>query len=162
MLSVLSAERGNGCKRYIQPRTYALNDFILFSFDHPLFLWVSSRILFFIFCTDLLCTFEISPGTTRFFHSIYLATFTMYDSVQLLGFGLSCSLTLIHSLYVISVRQTGVLLPSSFRFHLTMDTLDFGYILPTVGRIWDFHPLETCAAERTSKCGCHDSGVSVK
>lgn len=73
----------------------------------------------------------------------------MFDSVQLLGFGLLCSLTLIHSLYVISIRQTGVLLPSSFRFHLAMDTLDFSYILPTVGRIWDFHPLETCAAVRT-------------
>jgi len=75
----------------------------------------------------------------------------MFDSVQLLGFGLLCSLTLIHSLYVISIRQTGVLLSSSFRFHLTMDTLDFSYILPTVGRIWDFHPLETCAAGRTYK-----------
>ncbi len=73
----------------------------------------------------------------------------MFDSVQLLGFNLLCSLTLIHSLYVISVRQTRVLPPSSFRFHLTMDTLDFGCILPTVGRIRDFHPLETCAAERT-------------
>ena len=75
----------------------------------------------------------------------------MFDSVQLLGFNLLCSLTLIHSLYVISVRQTRVLPPSSFRFHLTMDTLDFSCILPTVGRIRDFHPLETCAAERTIK-----------
>jgi len=40
--------------------------------------------------------------------------------------------------------------PASFRFHLTMDTLAFGYILPTTGRIRDFHPLETCAAGRTS------------
>ena len=41
--------------------------------------------------------------------------------------------------------------PASFRFHLTMDTLAFGYILPTTGRIQDLHPLETCAARRTSK-----------
>ena len=41
--------------------------------------------------------------------------------------------------------------PASFRFHLTMDTLAFGYILPTTGRIRDFNPLETCAARRTSK-----------
>jgi hypothetical protein len=41
--------------------------------------------------------------------------------------------------------------PASFRFHLTMDTLAFGYILPTTGRIRDFHPLETCAAGRTQK-----------
>ena len=60
--------------------------------------------------------------------------------------------------YVISVRQTGDLPvvslfphPASFRFHLTMDTLAFGYILPTTGRIRDFNPLETCAAGRTSK-----------
>ena len=30
-----------------------------------------------------------------------------------------------------------------------MDTLAFGYILPTTGRIRDFNPLETCAAGRT-------------
>ncbi|WP_418551056.1 hypothetical protein, partial [Hungatella sp.] len=38
---------------------------------------------------------------------------------------------------------------ASFRFHLTMDTLAFGYILPTTGRIPDLHRLETCAAGRT-------------
>ena len=41
--------------------------------------------------------------------------------------------------------------PASFRFHLTIDTLAFGYILPTTGRIRDLHPLETCAAGRTTK-----------
>ena len=30
-----------------------------------------------------------------------------------------------------------------------MDTLAFGYTLPTTGRVRDFHPLETCAAGRT-------------
>ena len=34
-----------------------------------------------------------------------------------------------------------------------MDTLAFGYILPTTGRIPDFHRLETCAAGRTVKTG---------
>ena len=43
--------------------------------------------------------------------------------------------------------------PASFRFHLTTDTLAFGCILPTTGRIPDFHRLETCAAERTMKRG---------
>ncbi|MDU7662044.1 MAG: hypothetical protein E7K27_06285, partial [[Clostridium] symbiosum] len=43
--------------------------------------------------------------------------------------------------------------PASFRFHLTMNTLAFGYILPTTGRIPDFHRLETCAAGRTAKQG---------
>ncbi|MCQ4837216.1 hypothetical protein NE556_18610, partial [[Clostridium] symbiosum] len=41
--------------------------------------------------------------------------------------------------------------PASFRFHLTMNTLAFSYILPTTGRIPDFHRLETCAAGRTEK-----------
>ena len=39
--------------------------------------------------------------------------------------------------------------PASFRFHLAMDTLAFGCILPATGRIRVFHPLETCAAGRT-------------
>ena len=43
--------------------------------------------------------------------------------------------------------------PASFRFHLTMDTLAFGYTLPATGRIRDFHPLETCAARRTTTKG---------
>ena len=45
--------------------------------------------------------------------------------------------------------------PASFGFHLAMDTLAFGYILPTTGRIRVFHPLETCAARRTTKKGLH-------
>ena len=70
------------------------------------------------------------------------------------------------TLYVISVRQTRDLPvvslfphPASFRFHLTMDTLAFGYILPTTRRIRDLHPLETCAAGRTQKMGNTDSSV---
>ncbi len=46
--------------------------------------------------------------------------------------------------------------PASFRFHLTMDTLAFGYILPTTGRIRGSHPLETCAAGRTLKNGVYN------
>ena len=52
--------------------------------------------------------------------------------------------------------------PASFRFHLTMDTLAFGYTLPATGRVRDFHPLETCAAGRTSKTdGSEYSGPSA-
>jgi hypothetical protein len=36
-----------------------------------------------------------------------------------------------------------------------MDTLGFGYILPTAGRIRDFHPLERALAGRTEKMGLH-------
>ena len=48
--------------------------------------------------------------------------------------------------------------PASFRSHLTMGTLAFGYILPTTGRIPDFHRLETCAAGRTYKTAVPLSG----
>ena len=64
------------------------------------------------------------------------------------------------TLYVVSIRQARGLPvvslfphPASFRFHLAVNTLAFGYILPTTGRIRDLHPLETCAAGRTSKKG---------
>lgn len=52
-----------------------------------------------------------------------------------MGFGLSGSLTLIYSLYMISVRQTRGLTQASFRFAVTHDTLAIGCILPTTGRI---------------------------
>ena len=58
--------------------------------------------------------------------------------------------------YVVSVRQTRDLPVSQYLPHiqlpsdLTMDTLAFGYIFPTTGRIRDFNPLETCAARRTT------------
>ena len=72
------------------------------------------------------------------------------------------------TLYEISVRQTRDLPvvslfphPASFRFHLTMDTLAFGYILPTTGRIRDFNPLETCAARRTTQKNGKETVVTV-
>ena len=55
------------------------------------------------------------------------------------------------ALYMVSVRQARVLPPSFFRFRLTTDTLDLGYILPTAGRIRVFHPLERALTGRTSK-----------
>ena len=55
------------------------------------------------------------------------------------------------ALYMVSVRQARVLPPSFFRFCLTTDTLDLGYILPTAGRIRVFHPLECALTGRTMK-----------
>ena len=52
---------------------------------------------------------------------------------------------------MISVRQARVLPPSFFRFCLAADTLDLSYILPTAGRIRDFHPLERALTGRTQK-----------
>jgi hypothetical protein len=42
-----------------------------------------------------------------------------------------------------------------FRFHLTMDTLGFGCILPTAGQIGDFHPLERVPTGHTKKGQSH-------
>ena len=36
------------------------------------------------------------------------------------------------ALYAVSVRQARLLPPASFRFHLAMDTLAFGYMLPVI------------------------------
>ena len=51
--------------------------------------------------------------------------------------------------YMVSVRQAKVLPPSFFRFRLTTDTLDLGYILPAAGWIRDFHPLERALTGHT-------------
>ena len=99
---------------------------------------------------------QISPGTTRFFPSIYLPH--LFRMIPCSYWASACSAVLpsCDTLYVVSVRQARGLPavslfphPASFRFHLAMNTLAFGYILPTTGRIRVFHPLETCAAGRT-------------
>ena len=55
------------------------------------------------------------------------------------------------ALYAISIRQNRVSPPSFFRFRLATDTLDLSYILPTAGRIQDFHPLDHALTGRTNK-----------
>ncbi len=42
------------------------------------------------------------------------------------------------------VRQTRCLPQTSFRFHLTMDTLVFGCTLPTVRACWGLAPVRIC------------------
>ena len=101
-------------------------------------------------------TAQTSLGTTRFFLSIYLPHLSRMIPCSYWALTWVAVLPSCITLYEISVRQTRDLPvvslfphPASFRFHLTMDTLAFGYILPTTGRIRDFNPLETCAARRT-------------
>ena len=101
---------------------------------------------------------QTSPGTTRFFLSIHPLHLPYMIPCSYRASACKAVLPSCIAFYVISVRQTGDLPvvslfphPASFRFHLTMDTLAFGYILPTTGRIRDFNPLETCAARRTRK-----------
>ena len=99
---------------------------------------------------------QISPGTTRFFPSIHLPHLSRMIPCSYWASACSAVLPSRVTSYVVSVRQARGLPvvslfphPASFGFHLAMDTLAFGYILPTTGRIRDFHPLETCAAGRT-------------
>ena len=101
---------------------------------------------------------QTSPGTTRFFLSIHPLHLPYMIPCSYRASACKAVLPSCIAFYVISVRQTGDLPvvslfphPASFRFHLAMDTLTFGYILPTTGRIRDLHPLETCAAGRTIK-----------
>ena len=103
-------------------------------------------------------TAQTSPGTTCFFLSIHLLHLPYMIPCSFRASACKAVLPSCMAFYVISVRQTRDLPvvslfphPASFRFHLTMDTLAFGYILPTTGRIRDFNPLETCAARRTKQ-----------
>ena len=102
-------------------------------------------------------TAQTSPGTTRFFLSIHLPHLSYLIPCSYWASTCIAALPSCMTLYEISVRQTRDLPvvslfphPASFRFHLTVGTLAFGYILPTTGRIRDFNPLETCAAGRTT------------
>ena len=114
-------------------------------------------------------TAQTSLGTTRFFLSIHLPHLSRRIPCSYWALTWVAVLPSCITLYEISVRQTrdlpGVSLfphPASFRFHLTMDTLAFGYILPTTGRIRDFNPLEPCAARRTTqKCPAKDGGARI-
>ena len=92
---------------------------------------------------------ETSPGTTHFFLSIYLpyllctVPYSYRASVCLATLPLCFSL-----IWFLFVRPEICLhLPSDSVSRRT--PLVFGYILPAVGRIRDFHPLETCAVGRT-------------
>ena len=103
-------------------------------------------------------TAQTSLGTTRFFLSIHLPHLSRRIPCSYWALTWVAVLPSCITLYEISVRQTRDLPvvslfphPASFRFHLTMDTLAFGYILPITGWIRDFNPLETCTAGRTNK-----------
>ena len=101
---------------------------------------------------------QTSPGTTRFFPSIYLPH--LPHAIPCSYWASTCWAALPSHIafYTVSVRQARGLPvvslfphPTSFRFRLTTDTLAFGFLLPATGRIRVFHPLDTCAAGRTQK-----------
>ena len=98
---------------------------------------------------------ETSPGTHTFFHT-YTCPVYCWRSVQLLDFSLSCGL--IHASQPIRTSFTGQCFASGFlQTPPHGDALAFGCILPTAGRIWDFHPLERAPAGHTRIYNRRDS-----
>ena len=92
---------------------------------------------------------EISPGTHTFFPS-YTCPVYCWRSVQLLDFSLFSDL--IHAFQPIRTSFTGQRFASVFlQTPPRDDALDLGCILPTAGRIWDFHPLDRALAGHTEK-----------
>ena len=129
--------------------TMASADFCIFSTAFRLWLPFSER------------SMQTSPGTTRFFPSIYLPHL---PPLVPCSYGTStCSAALSPTIasYAVPVRQARGLPPTSFRFRLTTNTLVFGYVFPATGQTPVFHRLETCAAGRTSKMGLlHESNLT--
>ena len=67
------------------------------------------------------------------------------------GFSFFGNLTHSHMPDAVPVRRTNGLPRASFRFHLTMDTLAFGYALGAIPCARDFHPLDCAHAWHTQK-----------
>ena len=90
---------------------------------------------------------EISPGTHTLFPT-YTCPVYCWRSVQLLDFGLSCSL--IHASQPIRATFTGQCFASGFlQTPPHDDALAISCTLPTAGRVRDFHPLERVPAGHT-------------
>ncbi len=92
---------------------------------------------------------KTSPGKSAIFLSIYLPHLhrKLSDS-----FGLQFAVQpypVYSALYVISVRQTRDLPLTSFRFHLTMDTLVLSYVLGTI------YPHSGLSPVRLRPCWAH-------
>ena len=98
-------------------------------YGHYMVLWprlTSYDKLYSVFLTPFPHVHKTSPGKNDDFHPIYLLHLPC-ELRAVLDFGLYGNLIrLTLALYAVSVRQAENLLPASFRFHLTMDTLAFG------------------------------------
>ena len=74
---------------------------------------------------------------------VFLATFGLHLHLQTYPYS--------RALYVISIRRTESLPTTSFRFHLTMDTLAVQLCASSLPRCTrDFHPLESAHGEQTN------------
>ena len=107
---------------------------------------------------------ETSPVMDVFFPS-YTSLIYSESSEQLWDFVLFCRLIHSHKpWYQVSVRRVRCLPTASFRFHLAMDTLAFGYSLPTVRAAWGLAPvrIRSCwANNKKSHCLNTGNGISL-
>ena len=92
---------------------------------------------------------ETSPGKNAIFLSIYLPHLQRKLSDTLGLQFVEQPYPVYSALYVVSVRQTRDLPPTSSRFHLTMDTLVFGYALGTI------YPRSGLSPVRLRPCRAH-------
>ena len=96
---------------------------------------------------------ETSPVMDVFFPS-YTSLIYSESSEQLWDFVLFCRLIHSHKpWYQVSVRRVRCLPTASFRFHLAMDTLAFGYSLPTVRAAWGLAPVRIRSCWANKKWG---------
>ena len=96
---------------------------------------------------------ETSPVMDVFFPS-YTRLIYSESPGQLWDFVLFCRLIHSHKpWYQVSVRRVRCLPTASFRFHLAMDTLAFGYSLPTVRAAWGLAPvrIRSCWANKKDR-----------
>ena len=96
---------------------------------------------------------ETSPVMDVFFPP-YTRLIYFESSEQLWDFVLFCRLIHSHKpWYQVSVRRVRCLPTASFRFHLAMDTLAFGYSLPTVRAAWGLAPVRIRSCWANNRVG---------
>ena len=103
---------------------------------------------------------ETSLGTTRFFLSIHLPHLLQLipSSYWTLVCSATLSLTVASCDFCSSDQRFAIRLPSdsphvNHSLSMNRTPLSLAVSFPLLGRIRDFHPLETCAARRTDKWG---------
>lgn len=116
--------------RSVLPPAFAISESTMTSADFLDFNYVSLHRLLFQSSFPQ-CISKTSPGKNVIFLSIYLPHLHRLFSSSYRASICIAILPIDAAFYVISVRQTRDLPPTSFRFHLTVDTLVLSYTLTT-------------------------------
>ena len=107
---------------------------------------------------------QTSPGKNDNLPLVYLPDL-LHGVRVVLDFVLNCKLVRPKSaLYLVLVHQTEILPPASFRFHVTVDTLAFGYGRRSPAPVRDSHPIDDARAGRTRNICSHPmfGGETIK